>query len=163
MERKLIELLRHRSLTMATAESCTGGNIAHRITLVPGASDVFSGAVVSYSNRVKADILGVSMENLRLYGAVSEPVVREMAEGVCRALGVDCAVATSGIAGPGGGTPDKPVGMVWMAVHVRGFQTQSAVYRFDGDRATVIETATTAALKMLQDRLVAVFSNPGVQ
>lgn len=159
MERQLIELLRHRSLTMATAESCTGGNIAHRITLVPGASDVFAGAVVSYSNRVKADVLGVSVENLRLFGAVSEPVVKEMAEGVCRVLGVDCAVATSGIAGPGGGTPDKPTGTVWIAVHIRGFQTQAALYRFDGDRAAVIESSTSTALGLLYDRLEALFSN----
>lgn len=157
MEKELIDFLRLRSLTMATAESCTGGNMAHRVTLVPGASDVFPGGIISYANRVKTDILGVGVDVLRLNGAVSQPVAAAMAEGACRALSVDCAVATSGIAGPGGGSPEKPVGTVWMAVAMRGTQTISRLHHFTGTRASIIEQATEAALAMLYERLKAVF------
>lgn len=144
----VIDRIRRLGLTLATAESCTGGNIAHAITAIPGASDIFAGAVVSYSNEVKQHVLGVSQESLLTYGAVSEAVVRQMAEGACRVLGTDCAVATSGIAGPGGGTPDKPTGTVWMAVHTpQG--TIARCRRFPGDRTRVIERATTEALLML--------------
>lgn len=144
----LIEALRAGGLTMATAESCTGGNIAHSITSVAGASDVFLGGIVSYANSVKSGLLGVSADDLAQYGAVSEAVVRQMALGACHATGSDCAVATSGIAGPGGGTPDKPVGTVWMAWCVRG-QVETRCFRFPGDRARVINRATSEALLAL--------------
>ena len=110
IEKEIGELLRSRHLTMGTAESCTGGYIAHLITRVAGSSDYFCGGVVSYSNEVKHHVLGVSEDSLAQYGAVSRPVVEQMALGAIRVLGCDCAVATSGIAGPGGGTPEKPVG-----------------------------------------------------
>ena len=113
------DLLRSRKLTVATAESCTGGNIAHEITTVAGCSDYYKGSVVSYANSVKENQLGVSRGILESEGAVSEPVVRQMAEGVAALLQTDCAIATSGIAGPGGGTAEKPVGTVWMAAHAR--------------------------------------------
>lgn len=144
----LIEALRTRGLTMATAESCTGGNIAHAVTSVAGASDVFLGGIVSYANSVKSGLLGVSADDLAQYGAVSEPVVRQMAVGACNATGADCAVATSGIAGPGGGTSDKPVGTVWMAWCVRG-RVETRCFRFPGDRARVINRATSEGLLAL--------------
>lgn len=142
----LISLAREHGLKIATAESCTGGNISHRITAVAGASDVFQGAVVSYSNSVKTGVLGVDPDIIASLGAVSEPVAAMMAEGACRVLGADLAVATSGIAGPGGGTPDKPVGTVCMAVAANGIPTFSATFLFPGDRDRVIDAATRRAL-----------------
>ena len=144
----LIEALRTRGLTMATAESCTGGNIAHAVTSVAGASDVFLGGIVSYANSVKSGLLGVSADDLAQHGAVSEAVVRQMALGACHATGADCAVATSGIAGPGGGTPEKPVGTVWMAWCVQS-HVETRCFHFPGDRARVINRATTEALLAL--------------
>ena len=119
IEKEIGECLRARHLTMGTAESCTGGYIAHLITRVAGSSDYFCGGVVSYSNEVKHHVLGVSEESLVQYGAVSCPVVEQMALGAIRVLGCDCAVATSGIAGPGGGSPEKPVGTVWIAAALK--------------------------------------------
>ncbi len=146
----VIEALKEKGLTMATAESCTGGNIAHLITSVPGSSEVFYGGIVSYANSAKTDILGVSPEILARHGAVSEPVVRQMADGASRVLGTDYAVATSGIAGPGGGTPDKPVGTVWMAVHTPE-GTFAEVCRFPGHRDRVIARASaTVLIKLLK-------------
>jgi len=110
------QMLRESGLKVATAESCTGGYLAHLLTSIPGSSDYYLGGVVSYANSVKREVLGVSPETLREHGAVSEPVVRQMVEGVCRLTGADLAMATSGIAGPGGGTPEKPVGTIWIAV-----------------------------------------------
>lgn len=109
-------LLREQGKTLATAESCTGGYLAHLITSVAGSSDYFRGSIVAYSNEVKMKQLGVSPQTLETHGAVSEATVREMAAGAIRALGADVAVSISGIAGPGGGTPEKPVGTIWMAV-----------------------------------------------
>ena len=140
--------LRERGLTLATAESCTGGNIAHEITTIAGSSDYFKGAVVSYANEVKTGSLGVSQRDIDESGVVSEPVVRQMAEGVARALGTDCAIATSGVAGPGGGTPAKPVGTVWMAAKC-GDQVVAQVKRLPGDRSRVITRATTEAQLLL--------------
>lgn len=141
----VLDTLRQRGLTLATAESCTGGNIAHRLTSVAGSSDVFLGSVVSYSNSVKEGLLGVEAMTLEAVGAVSREVVEQMVAGACRATGADCAVATSGIAGPGGGSAEKPVGTVWMAWACRG-KIVSRVFRFPGDRARVIDRATTEAL-----------------
>jgi len=101
---------------MATAESCTGGAIAASITSVPGSSAIFKGSVVAYDNQIKQSMLGVSDEALQEHGAVSESVVRQMAAGARERLGVDYAVATSGVAGPGGGSIEKPVGTVWIAL-----------------------------------------------
>ncbi len=112
----LLRRLKNTGVTVACAESCTGGTIAHMITLMPGASSFFLGGVVSYANQVKEQVLGVSAQDLEKYGAVSEPVARQMAEGVRKALGAQYAVSTTGIAGPDGGTKEKPVGTIWMAV-----------------------------------------------
>ena len=140
--------LRERGLTLSTAESCTGGNIAHEITSIAGSSDYFKGAVVSYANEVKMALLGVNEQDIIDHGVVSEPVVRQMAEGACRALGTDCAIATSGIAGPGGGTPTKPVGTVWMAAKCDD-RIVSQVKQLPGDRFRVITRATLEAQLLL--------------
>ena len=148
----VLTYLRRHGLTMATAESCTGGNIAHKITEIAGCSDSYVGSVVSYSNDVKTGLLGVSRDDLERYGAVSREVVEQMAAGVCRATGADCSVATSGIAGPGGGTPDKPVGTVWTAVCVKGHVT-SRLLKLPGNRSRVIERATNDVLIALAQTL----------
>ncbi len=137
-------------LTLASAESCTGGNIAHELTLIPGSSEVFVGSVVSYSNEVKMNLLGVGAKTLEENGAVSLPVVREMAEGVLRATGAKVAVATSGIAGPGGGSEEKPVGAVCIAAALltpEGMTLcEAETYHFAGTRSRIIESSTTRAL-----------------
>ncbi len=116
MEELVARAMTSRHLTLATAESCTGGAIAQRLTALAGASEYFRGGVVAYSNDVKINMLGVSTDTLAAHGAVSEETVREMAEGARTRLGADYAVATSGVAGPSGGTPEKPVGTVWTAI-----------------------------------------------
>ncbi|MFG6423789.1 MAG: CinA family nicotinamide mononucleotide deamidase-related protein [Paramuribaculum sp.] len=143
----LIERLRERGLTMATAESCTGGNIAHEITLIAGASDVMAGGVVAYSNSVKSGLLGVDPDLIAAYGAVSIPVAEAMASGACLATGADIAIATSGIAGPGGGTPDKPVGTVCVAVASPSGLISTTLH-LHGTRQRIIERATSEALLM---------------
>ena len=114
-EEKVGELLKAKNFSLSTAESCTGGGIAALITSVPGSSEYFKGGIVAYSNEIKADLLHVSVETLAQHGAVSRETVVEMVKGAMKTLKTDCAVATSGIAGPGGGTPEKPVGTVWIA------------------------------------------------
>lgn len=116
IESQIIQLLTERRQTLALAESCTGGYIAHCLTNVPGASAVFLAGFVTYSNQAKEKFLGVSSETLARNGAVSEPVAREMAEGARRTSATDYAIAVTGIAGPGGGTPERPVGTVFIAV-----------------------------------------------
>lgn len=149
---EVLQLCRERGLMLATAESCTGGKVASTITSIAGSSDVFLGAVVSYANDVKRRLLGVCADDLANYGAVSQQVVRQMAEGVSRVTRADCSVATSGVAGPGGGTKDKPVGTVWMAVHTpRG--THSWLQHFDGGRLDIINQATGAVLSQLKEIL----------
>lgn len=150
---ELLRLLRERGLTLATAESCTGGNIAHEITLVAGASEVFLGGVVSYSNEAKMRLLDVSADAIAAYGAVSQPVVKEMALGAARVFQADCAVATSGIAGPGGGTPDKPVGTVWIATFTPYGGLRAVCPCFSGSRSDIIAQATVSALAGLKQRL----------
>lgn len=148
----LLDRLRSKHLTLATAESCTGGNIAHCITSVAGSSDTFLGSVVSYANSVKAGLLGVDAADIDRDGAVSETVVRQMAIGACRAIGADCAVATSGIAGPGGAVPGKPVGTVWMAA-ASPLGCVTKLMHLPGDRQRVIDRATTEAILLLIDNL----------
>lgn len=145
LEEAVIAALKHKGFTLGTAESCTGGNIAHLLTTVPGSSEVFMGGGVTYSNASKAIMLGVQQQTLDQFGAVSEQTVREMAAGVKQVLHCDFAVAVSGIAGPGGGTPDKPVGQVWIAV-ASPEHTQSTLYQFGSDRLINIERASAAAL-----------------
>lgn len=141
----LLNLLKSRHLTFATAESCTGGNIAHLITSIPGSSEVMLGGVVSYSNSVKERTLGVDPQLIAELGAVSEPVAAQMAEGVRRATGADVAVATSGIAGPGGAVPGKSVGTVCFGISA-GNTTQTFTLHFPGDRCRVIDRASNTAL-----------------
>jgi nicotinamide-nucleotide amidase len=143
------EMLAAKNKTMATAESCTGGYIAHLITMIPGASNSYKGSVISYDNEVKTGILHVSPDTLQKVGAVSEEVVKEMVAGAIRALKVDFAVATSGIMGPGGGSPEKPVGTVWIAVgNNREVIAQKFNFRFDRERN--IEITTANALNLLR-------------
>lgn len=144
----LINLLRERNATLSTAESCTGGNIAHLITSIPGSSDVYAGSVVSYSNAVKMNLLHVEGTTLDKYGAVSEEVVCEMARGVAGATATTYSVATSGIAGPGGATPGKSVGTVCIALHSpRGEYAETC--HFPGNRAEIITRASIRALCLL--------------
>jgi nicotinamide-nucleotide amidase len=147
------QLLRAGNKTLSTAESCTGGYIAHLITSVAGSSDYYKGSVVAYSNAVKEQVLDVPHADLQRSGAVSEAVVRAMAEGVSRRLGTDYAVATSGVAGPGGGTAEKPVGTTWIAVKTP-LRTVAEKYLFGKSRERNIERATLTALNMLRKELV---------
>lgn len=142
------ELLAERSLTVSSAESCTGGNIAHRITETPGSSAYFLGSIVSYSNDVKADMLRVPRSLISNYGAVSQQVVEAMSKGVAKVMRSHCSIATSGIAGPDGGTRFKPVGTVWLSV-TYGDITVSECQHFKGNRNTVIESATNHGMMML--------------
>lgn len=141
-------ILTERGETLATVESCTGGNIAHEITRIVGSSVYFKGSVVAYSNEVKIRVLNVSSETLSGFGAVSRETVLQMVSGVQRLLSSDCAIATSGIAGPGGGSVEKPVGTVWIAVRY-GERSEAECFCFEGDREQVIARATQSALLML--------------
>ncbi len=152
IEQQLGAFLDQHGLLMGTAESCTGGRIASMITAWPGSSRHYAGSIVSYSNEVKEKLLHVSHEDLERFGAVSRPVVEQMATGALHALGCDCAMATSGIAGPDGGTPDKPVGTVWVAAVVKG-TTVSHCYRFGDKREDNIVSASHAALRLLIELL----------
>lgn len=143
--RCLLDMLVERHLTVGTAESCTGGNIAHTITAEPGSSAAMLGGVVSYSNDVKRRLLEVSEASLEAHGAVSIPVVKEMASGARKALGCDIALATSGIAGPGGAVPGKPVGTVCIAV-ATPWGLWADTFHFPGNRERVIDRATTTAI-----------------
>jgi nicotinamide-nucleotide amidase len=139
-------------LTVATAESCTGGGVAAALTSLAGSSDYVMGGIVSYSNAAKANLLGVSQEILDTRGAVSPECARAMAEGARRALGTDLAVSTTGIAGPGGGTARKPVGLVYIAVADHEGAT-AVEHHFSGDRVAVTSAATEAALAMLLEHI----------
>jgi nicotinamide-nucleotide amidase len=152
VEEIVLDLCRDRGLMLATAESCTGGLIAARLTEVAGASDVFVGAVIAYSNEVKKRKLGVPAELLRKHGAVSAEVGAAMAAGARRELGADMAVADTGIAGPGGGTLEKPVGLVFLAVDGPG-GAHTTRLQLPGDRETVRARATALALHMLRREL----------
>lgn len=146
------ELLRKCGFTLATAESCTGGYIAHQITAVAGSSAYFKGGVVAYSNELKRRILGVSEATLAAFGAVSEEVAREMAEGMAAVAGADVAISTTGIAGPDGGSVEKPVGTVWIAVKVKE-QIRVTGYRFGNQREANIQRTTSTALLTLAEML----------
>lgn len=148
----LLNELRDSELSLATAESCTGGNIAHLITSILGSSAVMKGGIVAYSNDVKTKLLNVSPEALSTHGAVSIPVVEQMAIGASEATGSDIAIATSGIAGPGGGTTDKPVGTVCIAAYAFG-KVLSNTFHFPGNRSRVIDRASTTALLLAHELL----------
>ena len=145
IEQILGETLKRLNLTISTAESCTGGNIAHRLTTIVGSSEYFKGSVVSYSNSVKTNVLNVSAETIDHEGVVSEATVKQMSEGVSKLLNTDCSIATSGIAGPGGGTDTQPVGTVWIAVNCKGNIICEECH-FTGNRTRVIDRATTVAM-----------------
>ena len=136
--------LRQRGLTLAVAESCTGGLLSKRITDIPGCSDYYLGGVCSYANSVKMNVLGVKKETLDAVGAVSPEVAEQMAEGVARALGADIGVGTTGIAGPGGGTDDKPVGLVYISVWYKGQHFTRKMQSMNGRDRIRMQAASTA-------------------
>ncbi|MGQ9700301.1 MAG: CinA family protein [Candidatus Bipolaricaulaceae bacterium] len=149
LEAEIGEVLRKKGLTLAVAESCTGGLLGMRITEVPGSSDYFRGGVIAYSNTVKAKVLGVPQEVLVEKGAVSAECARAMAEGVRALLGVDLALAITGIAGPTGGTREKPVGLVYIAL-AGPLGVEVEHHQFPGSRRDVRWAASQAALELLQ-------------
>lgn len=138
--------------TVAVAESCTGGLLGGILTSVPGSSAYVRGGVIAYANAVKTALLGVRASDLRREGAVSAPVARQMAKGVAACTGADCGVGITGVAGPGGGTEAKPVGLVYVAVSVAG-RAVAREYRFGGGRAQVRRGAVRAALMMLREQV----------
>ncbi len=147
----VLDKCRALDFTLAVAESCTGGMLGERITSIPGSSDVFLGGVIAYHNEVKRSLLGVRSEAIERSGAVSEEVVLQMASGVRERLGADVGVAVTGIAGPGGGTPEKPVGLVWIAVHA--LEVKARRFHVGGDRAEIRQRAAQAALEMVRRAL----------
>lgn len=147
-------LLAQAGLRLAIAESCTGGLLGHRITNIAGASNYFLGGVIAYAYEAKVQLLGVRWETLNRCGAVSRETVIEMAQGVRLRLGADIGLAISGIAGPGGGTPEKPVGLTWIGLSALGFeQAQACIW--PGDRQAVKAQAAEQALRLLLDYLAA--------
>lgn len=146
-------ILKKRGQTLSLAESCTGGYVSHLITSVPGSSAYYIGGVVSYANAVKMEELGIPSDMLELNGAVSRPVVEQMANGVRQALRTDWSIAVSGVAGPDGGTPEKPVGTVWLAV-AGPHGVHAVLGRFPGTRGLVIERSAHAALDLLRRALL---------
>lgn len=149
----LLQQLRARSLTLATAESCTGGLISALLTEIPGSSDVFTHGYVTYANAAKTGMIGVPESLINTNGAVSKEVAIAMAEAAQKTSGADVAIAVTGIAGPGGATKDKPVGLVHLACARAGFSTLHAAQQFSGDRSTVRLQAATAALELVGQQL----------
>lgn len=147
------QLLHESGQSISTAESCTGGYIAHLITSVPGSSEYFRGSVVSYDNALKISQLDVPVEEIIKYGAVSESVVKAMAEGGRRNMETDWCIASSGVAGPGGGTDEKPVGMIWVALAGPDF-IQAQLFRFGNIRENNIHMSAVAGLNLLRKRLI---------
>lgn len=152
LEQHIGQLLTERGKTLVVAESCTGGHIAHTITRIPGSSTYFLGGIIAYSNAIKKEILGVEEQTLEAFGAVSEQTVREMADGARQGLGADYALAVSGIAGPDGGTPDKPVGTIWLAC-TSVQETKTLKLQLTKNRITNIQYSTVAALNLLRRML----------
>lgn len=153
LEETVGQMLAEKGKTLAIAESCSGGYVSHLITTIPGSSLYFKGGIISYDNAVKISMLGVSEETLRRYGAVSEQTVREMAEGVREKLQTDYGISVSGIAGPDGGTEDKPVGTVWIAV-TDGYETIANRLQLGKDRLINIRLSAINALNLLRQRLM---------
>ena len=152
LEKALLDLMKGRGLTLSTAESCTGGFIAHLITKHPGSSAVYAGGAVAYSYELKESVLGVKAETLATYGAVSEQTVKEMASGAVAHFNTDYSVAVSGIAGPDGGTDDKPVGTVWIAVASRTGAV-AKMFTFGNKRIQNIERSAMSALSMILNQV----------
>jgi len=147
----VLERCRASGFKLAVAESCTGGLLGERLTNIPGSSDVFLGGVIAYDNDVKLSLLGVRAEEIERYGAVSEAVALQMASGVREKLGADVGVSVTGIAGPGGGTTEKPIGLVWIAVHASDVKARR--FHVGGDRAEIRQRAAQAALEMVRRAL----------
>ena len=152
LEIQIGHLLQARGLKLVLAESCTGGLLGSRITDVPGSSEYFLGSIVAYAYEAKVALLNVSWDTLNAKGAVSRETVLEMARGIRKAMNADIAISVSGIAGPGGGTPEKPVGTTWIGL-VTVKEEQAQVFHFLGDREENKRLAVEAALKMLLDHL----------
>lgn len=152
LEAAILSLLNAHDYTLATAESCTGGTIASRITAIPGAGHAFKGSVVSYTNEIKSKLLGVNEKDLEQFGAVSEPVVSAMASGAIKVFDVDFAIATSGLAGPDGGTDDTPVGTIWVAIASRT-NVYTRKFHFQNDRHINIERTTMQSFLLLWQQL----------
>lgn len=152
LEAAIVHRLTALTHTLAAAESCTGGLIAHRITNVPGSSACFLGGVAAYANAAKTALLGVPARLIESAGAVSAETAASMAEGVATAFAADWGIGVTGIAGPGGGTPEKPVGLVFIGIHGPG-GTRVARHRFSGDRAAIKNAAAEAALTQLWERI----------
>ena len=153
IQETVVELLIQNKLKLATAESCTGGLIAQKITSVAGVSECFDCGVVTYSNEQKQKLLGVSAETLEKFGAVSMQTALEMCKGVKALSDADFGVSVTGIAGPGGGTPDKPVGTVWIGICGDNLH-KAERFLFDGDRQQVRESTAEMALKMVEDAIL---------
>lgn len=153
IERVVFDLLINKGMTFASAESCTGGNIAHVITLIPGSSEIFKGTAVTYATPMKTKVLGVPAETIENHGVVSQPVVEAMAKGIRDLMEADFGVATTGVAGPSGGTEENPVGTVWIGVaSARGVVSKR--FNFGKDRENVINRATIAAYEMLRQQII---------
>jgi PncC family amidohydrolase len=156
LEVQVGELLLQHGLWLATAESCTGGLVSHLITNVSGSSAYYLGGVIAYSNDAKVRLLGVSPETLDHFGAVSEQTVLEMARGIRYSTGADIGISVSGIAGPTGGSPDKPVGTVWIGLSSPRLKL-ARYYLWEGDRLSVKEQSAHAALQLLLEHLQAAY------
>lgn len=152
LEQEIGDLLRQKGMTLGVVESATGGLISHRITSVPGSSDYYRGSVTAYSNEIKAGVVGVKQESLVRYGAVSAQVAEEMAEGGRKLLAVDICIADTGVAGPGGATPGKPVGLFFLGLSHAG-KAYSRQRNFSGNRERNKQDAAEAALKWLKEYL----------
>ncbi|MCH5340230.1 MAG: nicotinamide-nucleotide amidohydrolase family protein [Acetatifactor sp.] len=149
LEELVVKLLADRGLSITCAESCTGGLLSGRIINVPGVSDVYKAGFVTYSNKAKHKLLGVKKSTLKKFGAVSKQTAREMVAGAAKAVKADVAVAVTGIAGPDGGTPEKPVGLVYIGCSVKGKVTVKKC-QFSGSRSQIRESAVVAALKLVR-------------
>ena len=145
---KVGQLFRAGRISLCVAESCTGGLLGSMITAIPGSSDYFPGGIICYADQVKRDLLGVPAEMLEKYGAVSSQVVTSMVEQACSIFGTECGIAVSGIAGPAGGTPDKPVGLVYIGIRC-GKRLKIIENRFNGDRNQIREQTCYKALETL--------------
>ena len=152
LEERAGDALNKKGWTLALSESCTGGLIAHRVTDVPGSSEYFLGGIMAYSDAVKERLLGVNKETLQAVGAVSKETAREMAEGACKNIGSDVGISVTCIAGPGGGTDEKPVGLTYIGARTPDGEWVEQHF-FQGDRKAIKESAANAALKLLLNAL----------
>jgi PncC family amidohydrolase len=152
LEAQVGELLRQRGMRLAVAESCTGGLLGHHLTNIPGSSTYFVGGLITYAYEAKVKLLGVRWETLERYGAVSKEIALEMARGVRELLAADIGLAVTGIAGPGGGTPDKPIGLTWIGLSSRDFD-EAWRFVWEGDRLSNKKQSVEAGLKLLIEYL----------